>query len=345
LSPSDQKNWDTLSDQAKDLIIKAHIPLTCPRQINQTETHVPSDSDDQDNPDDNTAPSGDDPNLSVNTSQREKSSDSSKVPPAGQKIPSLSPPLTQLLGKLQPTKGTQMRQHNVHRMTYHSKGTYSISSTHTSSSYGALVDRGANEGLAGNDMRVIAVDPHQKVSISGLDNHQVTDLDIEMAGTHLQSQRGPVIGIFHQYARMPMGRIIHSSNQLEHHKLDVDERPMKVGGSQCITTPNGYAFPVDVIDGLAYLKCCTYTDEEFQSLPHVIMTSNVVWEPSILDCTISSDDKWHNSVLDLGRSYSSPCDEFGRYKQRQGPPIPVTPSRYQQRPMMLVTAFLQNQTS
>jgi hypothetical protein len=51
-------------------------------------------------------------------------------------------------------------------MTYHSKGTYSISSTHTSSSYGALVDRGANGGLAGSDVRIIAVEPHRKVSIS-----------------------------------------------------------------------------------------------------------------------------------------------------------------------------------
>jgi hypothetical protein len=101
---------------------------------------------------------------------------------------------------------------------------------------------------------------------------------------------------------MALGRTIHSSNQLEHHKLDVDERPMKVSGSQCITTPDGYAFPVDIVDGLAYLKCRTYTDAEFESLPHVIMTSDVIWEPSILDCTILPDDKWHNSVLDLGWS-------------------------------------------
>jgi hypothetical protein len=159
----------------------------------------------------------------------------------------------------------------------------------------------------------------------GLNNHQVADLDIVTARSFLQSQRGPVIGsIFHQYARIPMGRTMHSSNQLEHYKLDVDEEhPMKVGGTQCITTPDGYAFPVDIIDGLAYLKCHTYTDEEFGSLPHVIMTSDIIWEPSTLDCTISSDNKWHNSVLDLGRSYSIPFDEFGRYKQRQGPPIPL----------------------
>jgi hypothetical protein len=100
--------------------------------------------------------------------------------------------------------------------------------------------------------------------------------------------------------------------------------PLKIGGTQCMTTPDGYAFPLDIHDGLSYLQCRTYTDEEFAKLPHVIMTSDVTWEPSILDCTISSDDKWHNTVLDLGRSTSSnPFDEFGRYKQRQRPPIPL----------------------
>jgi hypothetical protein len=176
----------------------------------------------------------------------------------------------------------------------------------------------------GTDMHVIAVDPNRKVCISGLDNHQVPDLDIITAGAHLQSQRGPVIGIFHGYACMPNGRTIHSSNQLEHYKLTVDDRPMKVGGTQCTTTPDGYAFPLNINDGLSYLQWCrTCTDEEFEKLPHVIMTSDVTWDPSILDCTISNDDKWHNTVLDLGRSTSNPFDEFGRYKQRQGTPIPL----------------------
>jgi hypothetical protein len=73
---------------------------------------------------------------------------------------------------------------------------------------------------------------------------------------------------------MPNGRTIDLSNQLEHYKLTVDDRPMKVGGTQCITTPDGYAFPLDIHDGLSYLQCRTYTDEEFEKLPHVIMTSD-----------------------------------------------------------------------
>jgi hypothetical protein len=93
LSPSDQKNWDTLSDQAKDLIIKsqaAQASQARPRQAHHTETHDSSniETDDNDAPDDK----GDDvPNLSVNNSQRGKSSDSQQIPSNGQKTPSPSP--------------------------------------------------------------------------------------------------------------------------------------------------------------------------------------------------------------------------------------------------------------
>jgi hypothetical protein len=290
---------------------------TSPRQTNHTEVH--------DDPQDNDTSTGTDTqaddtpveNTSVNNVNAQQTRS------AGQKTPTSSPPLHTLLGRLKPSKETGF-QGNVHRLTYRTSSTYSVASTHTTSSFGSLVDRGANGGLAGTDMRVIAIDPNRKVCmISGLDNHQVPDLDIVTAVAYLQSQRGPVIGIFHGYARMPNGHTIHSSDQLEHYKLTVDDRPMKVGGTQCITTPDGYAFPLDIHDGLSYLQCRTYTDEEFEKLPHVIMTSDVTWEPSILDCTISSDDKWHNTVLDLGRSTSNPFDEFGRYKQRQGPPIPL----------------------
>jgi hypothetical protein len=96
------------------------------------------------------------------------------------------------------------------------------------------------------------------------------------------------------------------------------------GGGNPIPSGSGSAFPLDINDGLSYLQCRMYTDEEFDKLPHVIMTSDVTWDPSILDCTILTDNKWHNAVLDLGRSTSNPFEEFGRYTQRQeGPPIPL----------------------
>jgi hypothetical protein len=43
----------------------------------------------------------------------------------------------------------------------------------------SLVDRGANGGLAGSaDLRVISVNPSRELTITGIDNHQMKDLDV-----------------------------------------------------------------------------------------------------------------------------------------------------------------------
>ena len=53
---------------------------------------------------------------------------------------------------------------------------------HANHTNNQLVDRGANGGLAGSDMRVI-YKTHRKINISGIDNHEVTGLDVVTAAT------------------------------------------------------------------------------------------------------------------------------------------------------------------
>ena len=77
-----------------------------------------------------------------------------------------------------------------------------------------LVDRGANGGLAGSDMRVIHK-THCKINIQGIDNHEVTGLDVVTAATLLNTSQGKVIGIFNEYAYLGKGSSIHLSGQLE----------------------------------------------------------------------------------------------------------------------------------
>ena len=73
-----------------------------------------------------------------------------------------------------------------------------------------LVHRGANGGLAGSDMRVIHK-THRKINIQGIDNHEVTGLDVVTAATLLNTSQGKVIGIFNEYAYLGKGSSIHSS--------------------------------------------------------------------------------------------------------------------------------------
>ena len=77
-----------------------------------------------------------------------------------------------------------------------------------------LIDRGANGGLAGSDMRVIHTTP-RKINIVGIDDHELTGLNVVTAATLLDTQKGPIIGVFHEYAHLGKGRSIHAAGQME----------------------------------------------------------------------------------------------------------------------------------
>ena len=146
-----------------------------------------------------------------------------------------------------------------------------------------LVDRGANGGLAGSDMHVIHK-THRKINIQGIDSHEVTGFDVVTAATLLTTSQGKVIGIFNEYAYLGKGSSIHSSGQLEWFKNNVDEESVKVGGTQLITTLDGYSVPLLFKDGLAYATSLGKpTDQDMDTYPHVFLTSPDEWDPSVLD--------------------------------------------------------------
>ena len=146
-----------------------------------------------------------------------------------------------------------------------------------------LVDCGANRGLAGSDMRVLH-QTHRKINFQGIDNHEVTGLDVVTATTLLNTSQGKVIGIFNEYAYLGKGSSIHSSGQLEWFKTNVDEKSVKVGGTQLITTLDGYSVPLLIKDGLAYATSLGRpTDQDMDTYPHVFFTSPDEWDPSVPD--------------------------------------------------------------
>ena len=64
-----------------------------------------------------------------------------------------------------------------------------------------LIDRGGNGGLAGIDMRVIHT-TLIKINIVGIDDHELTGLNVVTAAALLDTQKGPIIGVFHEYAHL-----------------------------------------------------------------------------------------------------------------------------------------------
>ena len=136
--------------------------------------------------------------------------------------------------------GKRYVQADVHRLTYHVANNETTNSPKISS----LVDRGANGGLAGSDVRLIET-TSRFADVSGIDNHTLDSLPIATVAGVAQTHFGPVCLIMHQYAYHGKGKTIHSCVQIEHHGNDVNDKSIKVqGGKQRITTVDGYAIPI-----------------------------------------------------------------------------------------------------
>ena len=187
---------------------------------------------------------------------------------------------------------------------------------HANHTNNQLVDRGANGGLAGSDMRVI-YKTHRKINISGIDNHEVNGLDVVTAATLLNTSLGKVIGIFNEYAHLGNLSSIHSSGQLEWFKTHVDEKSIKVGGTQLITTLEGYSVPLLIKDGLAYATSLGRPkDQDMDTYPHVFFTSPDEWDPSVLDHDPPPLDGLDPSQV-LDQPFGDPMfDAYGDFNER-----------------------------
>ena len=191
---------------------------------------------------------------------------------------------------------------------------YSVSSCHAAGHKGSLVDRGANGGIAGDDVCIIAK-TGRSVDIQGIDNHRINEIPIVTAGGVVNTQKGPVIAIMHQYAYTGKGKSINSCAQLEAHKQKVHDKSTKVGGKQRIETLDGYIIPLNIRSGLPYMSIRPFTSKEWDDLPHVILTADVDWDPTIIDCELEDGEEWFDAMEDLPEPDPDPLfDEFGDYR-------------------------------
>ena len=130
--------------------------------------------------------------------------------------------------------------------------TYSVSA-HSTGAESSLIDRGANGGIAGSDVRVISMS-NRRVNVQGIDNHRMNDIRVATVGGVINTNFGDVVAIFHEYAYTGKGNSIHSAAQLEHFKHDVCDKSKMVGGKQRIKTFEGHVIPLVFKNGLPRLS-------------------------------------------------------------------------------------------
>ena len=158
-------------------------------------------------------------------------------------------------------------------------------SKHSSSHYGSLIDRGANGGLAGSDVRILER-TGRTVSVTGIDNHELPGLDIVTCAALLHTNHGTVVLIMHEYAYYGRGNTIHSPGQIEWFQNTCDDKSFHVGGKQVINFLGGYSTPLQCRTGLMYMSLLGKpTDADLNTYPHVLLTGPHEWDPSVLDYT------------------------------------------------------------
>ena len=105
---------------------------------------------------------------------------------------------------------------------------------------------------------------------------------------------------------------------MEWYKNGINDKSIKVkDGLQLIQTLDGYAILINIKDGLPYVRMSPYTDdEEWDELPHIILTSDVNWDPTILDHNLDDDENWFNAISDLQSDPTTNLfDEYGNYRK------------------------------
>jgi hypothetical protein len=144
----------------------------------------------------------------------------------------------------------------------------------------ALIDRGANGSISGNDSTKIA-GTGTHIDLCSVDDYTVINLELVFAAATVESQVSPIIIIImNQCARMIDRKTTHSSGQMEHFKVTVNEKAFFITGEvPHIELLEGYRIPLSTINGLAYMKMHPFTQEEWDTFPRVHITSKAPWDP------------------------------------------------------------------
>ena len=112
--------------------------------------------------------------------------------------------------------------------------------------------------------------------------------------------QGPVVLIMNQYTYYGKGSTVHSVRQLSHFGLDIDDQSSVIPGhKQCMVTPDQWIIPFNIINRLTRLPMQPSMDEDLDKLPHVMITSDNICNPTVLDHSIDIEDDLYHTLWSL----------------------------------------------
>ena len=184
--------------------------------------------------------------------------------------------------------------------------------------HSSFVDRGANGGRAGSDVRILSRSS-RKCTVTGIDSHELQGLHVVQYAALVETIHGIINLIMNEYACYGKGHTIHSSGQIEWFKNSVDDRSVQVGEKQRICTIDGYPMSLTCRGGLMYLSILGKpTDTDLERYPAVHLTGPHEWDASVVDYTHPSGDgepPWSNDP-DERYAFDPNFDELENCTQR-----------------------------
>jgi len=84
-----------------------------------------------------------------------------------------------------------------------------------------------------------------------------------------------------------------------------DDASMKVGGRQVIRSVDRHCIPINIIQGLPCIQMEPNRAEEFDTLPHIVLTQGGEWDPTVPDHMLTDNDNW---VSKAKRDEDQECD-------------------------------------
>jgi hypothetical protein len=137
------------------------------------------------------------------------------------------------------------------------------------------------------------------VDLSGLDGHCKNQLRIVTAQTLISTHKGDVIAVFHQTVFLGKGKSTLSCLQMGHYGAEIKDKSLRLPGGKQRILMDGYQIPLAFRHGLPYLPCQAPTATEAASLPHLIMTSDLFWDPKTYDSVISEIHTFYDAEADM----------------------------------------------
>ena len=86
-------------------------------------------------------------------------------------------------------------------------------------------------------------------------------------------------------------------------------------------TPEGYTIPIHVHDALPHIDMRIPTDTDMEKYPHIFLTADSTWDPSVLDNNF--DEQFYDAITELPevkerRDRADPCiNDYGFLRTRE----------------------------